>query len=89
MYHIVEYIIEINSLNYKKQCKYIKNKLLSLKSCDISRIIFFKKLQVKLYRLPDYLVEFKDEIDEKKHLIFGMSCTIIVIVMIMIGVLWG
>ena len=62
---------------------------MSPKSCDISRIIFFIKLQVKLYRLPDYLVEFKDEIDEKKHLIFGMSCTIIVIVMIMIGVLWG
>ena len=89
MSHIVEYIIKINNLNYNKQCKYIKNKLLSLKSCDISRIIFFKKLQVILYRLPGYLVEFKDEIDEKKHLIFGMSCTIIVIVMIMIGVLWG
>ena len=43
MSHIVEYIIEINSLNYNKQCKYIKNKLFSLKSCDINRIIFFKK----------------------------------------------
>ena len=89
MSHIVEYIIEINILNYNKQCKYIKNNLLSLKSCDISCIIFFKKIQVIVYRLPGYLVEFKDEIDEKKHLIFGMSCTIIVIVMIMIGVLWG
>ena len=89
MSHIVEYIIKINNLNYNKQCKYIKNKLLSLKSCDISRIIFFIKLQVKLYRLPDYLVEFKDEIHEKKHLIFGMSCTIIVILMIIIRVLWG
>ena len=89
MSHIVEYIIKINNLNYNKQCKYIKNKLLSLKSCDISRIIFFKKLQVILYRLPGYLVEFKDEIDEKKHLIFGMSCTIIVILMIIIRVLWG
>ena len=89
MSHIVEYIIKIISLKYNKQYKYIKNKILSLKSCDISRTIFFKKLQVILYRLPDYLVEFKDEIDEKKHLIFGMSFTIIVIVMIMIGVLWG
>ena len=89
MSHIVEYIIKINNLNYNKQCKYIKNKLLSLKSCDISRTIFFKKLQVILYRPPGYLVEFKDEIDEEKHLIFGMSCTIIVIVVIMIGVLWG
>ena len=42
MSHIVKYIIEINSLNYNKQCKYIKNKLLSLKSCDISGIIFLK-----------------------------------------------
>ena len=67
MSHIVEYIIEMNSLNYFKQCKYIKNKLLCLKSCDISHIIFFKKLQVILYRLPGHLVEFKDEIDEKKH----------------------
>ena len=67
MSHIVEYIIKINSLNYNKQYKYIKNKLLSLKSCDISPTIFFKKLQVILYRLPGYLVEFKDEIDEKKY----------------------
>ena len=38
MYHIVEYIIEINSLNYKKQCKYIKNKLLSPKMSKMSKI---------------------------------------------------
>ena len=91
MSHIVEYIIEINILNYNKQCKYIKNNLLSLKSCDISCIIFFKKIQVIVYRLLGYLVEFKDEIDEKSiaGLIFGMNCTIKVILMIMIGVLWG
>ena len=42
MSHIVRYIMEINSLNYNKQSKYIKNKLLSLKSCGISGIIFLK-----------------------------------------------
>ena len=67
MSQITDYIIQINSLNYNKQCKYIKNKLLSVDSCDISCIVFFKKLHVILHRLPGYLAEFNDEIDEKKH----------------------
>ena len=67
MSQITNYIIQINSLNYNKQYKYIKNKLLSVDSCDISCIVFFKKLHVILHRLPGYLAEFNDEIDEKKH----------------------
>ena len=57
MSQITEYIIQINSLNYNKQCRYVKKKLLSVDSCDISCIIFFKKLNVILHNLPDYLAE--------------------------------
>ena len=33
---MTECIIQINSLNYNKQCKYIKNELLSIEICDIN-----------------------------------------------------
>ena len=46
MNQITEYIIQINCLNYNNQFKYIKKKLLSVDSSDISHIIFFKKLHV-------------------------------------------
>ena len=72
MSQIIEYIIQINSLSNNKQYKYIKNKLLFLKSYDTSRIIFFKKLHVILHRLPGYLVEFNEEIDDKKHRWFNL-----------------
>ena len=48
MNQITEYIIQINSLNYNKQCKYVKNKLLSIDFCDITDIMFFKKVQIIL-----------------------------------------
>ena len=54
MSQLTEYIKQINSLNYNKQCRYIKNESLSR---DISRIIFFKKLHVILHNLPYYLAE--------------------------------
>ena len=45
MNKITEYIIQINSLNYNKQFKYVKNKLLSIENCDITDM-FFKKVQI-------------------------------------------
>ena len=65
MSQITEYIIQINSLNYNKQCRYVKNKLLSLDTSDISRTLFFKKLHVILHNLPYYSEELDIKIDEK------------------------
>ena len=48
MNKITEYIVQINSLNYNKLCKYVKNKLLPIDFCDVTHIMFFKKLQVIL-----------------------------------------
>ena len=48
MKKIIEYIIQINSLNYNKICKYVKNKLLSIEICDITDIMFFQKVQIIL-----------------------------------------
>ena len=66
MSQITEYTVEINTLNYNKQYKYVKMKFLFVDSYDISRIIFFKKLRVILDRLPHYLLDLNDEIHEKK-----------------------
>ena len=41
MNEIIEYIVQINCLNYNNQCKYIKKKLFSHDTDDISHIIFF------------------------------------------------
>ena len=55
MNKLIEYIIQINTLNYSKQCEYIKNKLLSINIYDISYIMLFKKVDVIFKKLPDYL----------------------------------
>ena len=68
MSQITEYIAQINTRNCNSQCIYIKKKFLSVNSCDISRIIFFKKLHLKLYNLPYYLVGLDIKINEKKQL---------------------
>ena len=68
MSQITEYIAQINTRNYNSQCKYVKKKLLSANSFDISRIICFKKLHVILYNLPCYLAGLDIEINEKKQL---------------------
>ena len=74
MNKITEYIVQINSLNYNKQCKYVKNKLLSIDFCDITHIMFFKKVQVILKKLPIYLKEIDIEINQEgNHLIFSMN----------------
>ena len=48
MNKMTEYIMQINSLYYNKQCKYVKNKLLSIENHDIADMMFFKKVQVIL-----------------------------------------
>ena len=65
MSQITEYIVQINTRNYNSQCKYIKKKLLSVDSHDISRIIFFKKLHVIIHNLPGYFTELDIKIDEQ------------------------
>ena len=65
MSQITKYILQVNISHYNKQCRYVKKKLLSVDSCDISCITFFKKSHVILHNLPDYLVELDVKIDEK------------------------
>ena len=48
MNKMTEYIMQINTLYYNKQCKYVKNKLLSIENHDIADMMFFKKVQVIL-----------------------------------------
>ena len=71
MNKITVYIVQINSLNYNKQCKYVKNKLLSIKICDIKDIMFFKKVQIILNKLPIYLKEIYIEINQKGNHLFS------------------
>ena len=70
MNKITEYIVQINSLNYNKQCKYVKNKLLSIDFCDITDIMLFKKLQIRLKKLRIYLKEIHVEINQKGYHLF-------------------
>ena len=71
MSKITEYIVQINSLNYNKQCKYVKNKLLSIDFCDITHIMFLKKAQVILKKLPIYLKEIYIEINQEGNHLFN------------------
>ena len=49
MNKITEYIIQINSLNYNKQFKYVKNKLLSIENCDITDMFLKRYKYFKNY----------------------------------------
>ena len=71
MNKITEHIVQTNSLNYNKQCKYVKNKLLSIDFCDITHIMFFKKVQVILKKLPIYLKEIDIEINQEGNHLFN------------------
>ena len=71
MNKITEYIVQINSLNYDKQCKYLKNKLLSIDICNITDITFFEKVQVILKKLPIYLKEIDIEINQEGNHLFN------------------
>ena len=80
MTQITEYIAQINTRNYNDQCKYIKKKLLSVISCNISRIVFFKKLHVILYNRPYYLSGLEIKINEKKQLWINYMMIVILII---------
>ena len=41
MIKIKKYIEKINSLNFRGQCRYMKNKLLSFKANDVPYTLFF------------------------------------------------
>ena len=71
MNKITEYIVQINSLNYNKQCKYVKNKLLSIDFGHITHIMFFKKLQVILQKLPIYLTEIGITVNQEGNHLFN------------------
>ena len=49
----------------------IKNKLLSIDFCDITYIMFFKKVQVILKKLPIYLKEIDIEINQEGNRLFN------------------
>ena len=71
MDNITQYLVEINCLNYNSQCKYIRKKLLSIDICDIEHIMFFKKLQVILHKLPVYVSETDININERANNLFN------------------
>ena len=47
-----ERIKEFNELEYRDQCRYIVNKLISLEYIDIMHTVFFKRLQIILRNVP-------------------------------------
>ena len=71
MNKITEYIVQINSSNYNKPYKYVKNKLLSIDICNITDIMFFKKVQVTLKKPPIYLKEIDIEISQEGNYLFN------------------
>ena len=82
MNQIIEYIVQVDTLNYNYQCIYTKRKLLSHDTFDIRHIIFFKKLHVILHKIPDYLSQLDNKIGDK-DLNFGMNYRITLILMIL------
>ena len=71
MNKMTEYIVQISSLNYNKQCKYVKNKLLSIKNCAITDRMFFKKLQMILKNLPIFLKKIDIELNQDAYHLFN------------------
>ena len=71
MNKITEYIVRTNSLSYDKQCKYLKNKLLSIDICNITDIIFFEKVQVILKKLLIYLKQIDIERNQEGNHLFN------------------
>ena len=71
MTEIIEYIVQINSLNHNNQCRYIKKKLLSHDTHDMKHIIFFKKLHVILHKIPKYLSQRDSKIRDRDFFLFN------------------
>ena len=74
MNKITEYIVQINSLNYNKQCKNVKNKLLSIENRAITDMMFFKKLPIFLKEIDIefnqngyHLFNFFYELDDRSY----------------------
>ena len=57
MKDICDEILKINCLSHRDAGDYIKNKLLFCDPTDITHLAFYKKLQVIIERLPEYLEE--------------------------------
>ena len=71
MNQIIEYIVQINTLNYNSQCIYTNKKLLSHDTYDVRHTIFFKKLHVILHKIPNYLSQLDDKIGDKDFFLFN------------------
>ena len=71
MDEIKKYIEKINSLNFRGQCRYVKNKLLSFKTNDVPYTLFFTKLYIQLDNLPWYLKETNIERGVRKKLLLN------------------
>ena len=72
MNKIRQHIIQINCLNYNRECNYIKKKLLSVDFHDIDHIMFFKKFQIILQELPVYLKDINIKINESDNNLFNL-----------------
>ena len=55
MDYLINFCEEFNCYTYNRQCKFIKNKLLSLDLNDMQYIMFFKKLHVLFNDLPSHI----------------------------------
>ena len=71
MNEIKKYIEKNNSLNFRGQCRYVKNKLLSFKTNYVLYTLFLKKLYILLDNLPWYLKETNIEIGMRKELLIN------------------
>ena len=71
MAEIEKNIEKINSLNFNGQCRYVKNKLLSFETNDLSYTLLFTKLYIQLDNLPWYLKETNVEIGVHKELLIN------------------
>ena len=71
MDEIKKYIDKINSLNFRGQCGYVQNKLLSFKTNYVLYTLFLKKLYILLDNLPWYLKETNIEIDVRNQFLEG------------------
>ena len=72
MNKIRQHIIQINCLNYNRQCNYIKKKLLSVDFHDIDHIMFLKKVTNNIAGLPVYLKDINIKINESDNNLFNL-----------------
>ena len=76
MNKITEYIIQINGLNYNKQCKYVENKLLSIDFCNITHNklpIYLKEIDIEINQGGNHLFNFFHELDDRSYFVDDKS----------------